>query len=72
MQFVLNEKIREKTIVFPISFLTVKYTVSDAIYGVRAHLRIDEKNLSSVKLSCHDTDSFAGATSFFDLLFIGS
>lgn len=71
MQFILRETIREKKIVFPVSFSNTKYIVSDATYGIRIHLRVVEKNTSSIKLSCYDTINLAGATSPFDLLFIG-
>ena len=71
MQFIFKEKIREKTIVFPVSFSNTKYIVSDATYGTRTHLKVDEKNTLSIKLSCYDTVNIAGATSPFDILFIG-
>ena len=72
MQFILRETIREKTIVFPVSFSNTKYIVSDATYGIRTHLRVGEKNTSSIKLSCYDTINISTATSPFDLFFIGS
>ena len=71
MQFILRETIREKTMFFPVSFSNTKYIVSDATYGTRTHLRVGEKNTSSIKLFCYDTINLAGATSPFDLLFIG-
>ncbi len=72
IQFILKETIREKTIVFPVSFSNTKYIVSDATHGTRTHLRVGEKNTSSIKLYCCDTINISAATSPFDLLFIGS